>query len=285
MKRMIYLVAMAAVGLVCSCKPSAQSSGQVLTTKAVELTDSLNYGRSSAEVTISGQYPDSGVPVLLDSCRQWFVNCLTMGAFTTSKPLIHPTRAEIADPQRLIAHLSKKILDSARRDFIEFESEPELSAGYEYQISFEPTWISDSIVTYGYTAYSYLGGAHGSTISRVASFAVSTGRTLSYGEVFRPDRLKELVAKIRHGLWVQYFQPVYASEPDGPQSLAEVLLINPDEMELPACNPSFGPNGVTFTYGQYEIAPYAAGQPSCTLIYTELLPLMTEQAANLISRQ
>lgn len=285
MKRIMYMVAIAAAGLACGCKPSAENQGPVLAAEAVELTDSLNYGRSSAEVTIAGQYPDSGVPVLLDSCRQWLAECLSWGAFSTSKPLIHPTRAEIAEPNRLLAHLAKKILDSARRDFIEFESEPDLNAGYEYQISFEPTWISDSIATYSYTAYCYLGGAHGSTISRVASFATSTGRTLTFAEAFQPGRRKELIAKIRQGLWSQYFQPLCAADPEGPQSLDDVLLINPNELELPACNPSFGPDGVTFIYGQYEIAPYAAGQPACTIAYSELTPLMTERAANLLSHQ
>lgn len=284
MKRIIYLVAMAAVGLVCGCKASVESSGPVLTTEAVELTDSLNYGRSSAEITISGQYPDSGVPVLLDSCRRWLAECLSGGTLSTSKPLIHPTRAELNDPRKLLAHLSKKILDSARRDFIAFESEPDLNAGYEYKISFEPTWISDSIVTYGYTAYCYLGGAHGSSVSRVASFAVTTGRTLTYAEAFMPDRHKELIAMIRRGLWEQYFRPLYAADPKGPQSINEVLLIKPNNLELPACNPSFGPKGVTFTYGQYEIAPYSAGQPACTLSYADLSPLMTDCAKNLIIR-
>lgn len=284
MKRIMYWVAMAALAVACSCKPTSENHGPVMTTEALELTDSLNYGRSSAEVTVSGQYPDSGVPVVVDSCRQWLAECLSWGAFSTSKPLIHPTRAEIANPKQLVAHLSKKILDSAQRDFIEFESEPDLNAGYEYQITFEPTWISDSIVTYGYTAYCYLGGAHGSTISRVASFAVSSGRTLTFSEAFRADRRKELISKIRQALWNQYFQPLCAADPEGPQTIDDVLLINAQELELPAGNPSFGPDGVTFTYGQYEIAPYASGQPYCTISYAELTPLMTERVTNLLNR-
>lgn len=284
MKHIIYPVAIATVCLACACKSVNENPATVLTTEALELTDSLNYGRSSAEVTISGQYPDSGVPLLIDSCRQWLAKCLSWGAYSTSRPLIHPTRAEIANPKQLLAHLSKKILDSARRDFIEFESEPDLNAGYEYQISFEPTWISDSIVTYSYTAYGYLGGAHGGTTSRVASFAVSTGRTLTFSEAFQPDHQKELIAKIRGALWNQYFQPLCAADSEGPQTLDGVLLINPHDLELPLCNPSFGPNGVTFIYGQYEIAPYASGQPACTIPYAELTPLMTERAANLLTR-
>lgn len=285
MKCIVYLVAAAAIGLSCGCKAQNGTPAEsVLTTEALELTDSLNYGRSSAEVTISGQYPDSGVPVLVDSCRQWLADCLSWGAFSSNQPIIRPSRAEIDNPQKLIAHLSKKLLDSSRRDFIEFESEPDLRVDYEYRITFEPTWISNAIVTYNYSGFCYLGGAHGSTTARIASFEVSTGRMLTFSNVFRPDRQKELIAKIRQGLWEQYFTPLYAGEPEAPQSLNDALLINPQELGLPLCNPGFGPDGVTFTYGQYEIASYASGQPTCTISYAELSPLMVESVANLIAK-
>lgn len=280
MKRLLYLAAVSAVVLAASCGNESAPAGPVLTVDSLAVNDSLTYGRSSVEISISGLYPDSGATPLIDSTRRWLADCLSQGTFSEQKRIIAPTQAEIAQPKRLLEHLTKKLLASAKRDFIEFEYEEDLSAGYEYQINFEPTYQSESLLTYAYNAYYYLGGAHGSSTTRVATFAVPSGVMLTYGNVFLPDRRKELIARIRNGLWAQYFSPTAA---DSTATLSDALLIDPAELDLPACAPEFGPNGVTFTYGQYEIAPYAAGMPACTLSYSDLHPLMQEWVIPLIN--
>lgn len=280
MKGLVYMAAASALLLAASCGNHTVTSGPVLTVDSLGINDSLSYGRCSAEVTIAGLYPDSGATPLVDSVRNWLNECLSWGTFSGQKPIIMPTRAEMAKPQSLINHLSSKILASAKRDFIEFDYEDDISVGYEYQIYFEPAYQSDSVLTYTYNTYCYLGGAHGSSANRVASFAIPSGVLLTYDNVFLPDRRKELIARIRNGLWSQYFSPT-VSEPSA--TLADVLLINPADLELPASGPEFGPGGITFTYGQYEIAPYSAGMPSCTLRYTDLHPLMQAWVIPLIS--
>lgn len=277
MKRLLYLAAMSAALLAASCGNESASTGPILTVDSLAVNDSLAYGGSSVEISISGLYPDSGAMPMVDSVRRWLADCLSQGTFSEQKRIIVPTQAEIAQPKRLLEHLTKKIIASSQRDFIEFSYEPDLRVGYEYQINFEPTYQSDSLLTY---AYCYLGGAHGSTISRAATFAVPSGVLLTYNNVFIPDRRKELIARIRQGLWEQYFSPTVA---DPKATLADALLIDPAELDLPACGPEFGPNGITFTYGQYEIAPYASGMPACTLSYTDLHPLMQAWVMPLIT--
>ncbi|MBD5325607.1 MAG: DUF3298 and DUF4163 domain-containing protein [Bacteroides sp.] len=274
MKRLAYIGSAAIVALAFSCKPSAAPDGPVLTVDSIALADSISIGLSSAEVTISGQYPDSGATALVDSTRRWLADCLSWGTFAGTARVIIPTKAEINNPQQLLAHLTKKLLASAERDFIDFNSSfPDTRLGYEYQISFEPAFMSDSLVTYVYNAYGYQGGAHGGSVAKTATFAASTGQILTYANAFLPDRRKELIARIRTALWEQYFRPT-AADPGAPVSLEEALLINPQELDLPASGPQFGRDGVTFTYGQYEIAPYAAGMPACTIKYADLHPLL-----------
>lgn len=271
MKTLAYTAFVALATMVAACNKSSDISGvPALETATVTFADSMVYGKSTAEITINGRYPQGGVPALVDSTRQWLAECLSWGTYSNEKPIIMPSRSQISDGSKLIDHLGKKLLAASRRDFIYLAGDS-ISAGYEYQITFAPAFQSDSLLTYEYTTYCYLGGAHGSSIQRVATFTVPEGHLLTYGNVFLPDRRKELIARVADGLWTQYFKPSLDGDSLG---LRDALLIEPDSLQLPICGPQFGPKGVTFTYGQYEIAPYSAGMPACTLPYSALRPLM-----------
>lgn len=262
--------------LIASCSGNGVGTpSRALMTDTICVADSMAYSGSTAEITISGQYPSAGATLLVDSTRQWLADCLSWGTFTTDEPLIHASRQEIANGRRLIEHVNSKLQAAAKRDFI-FLAADSIKTGYEYQINFAPEFESDSLLTYVYNTYCYLGGAHGSAISRAATFVVSTGRRLTYSNIFRPGSRQEVIALVRNAIWRQYFQPTLSSTEEGaPTTLKEALLIEPESMDLPICGPEFGPKGVTFTYGQYEIAPYAAGMPACTLPYSELRSLLS----------
>jgi hypothetical protein len=53
-------------------------------------------------------------------------------------------------------------------------------------------------------------------------------------------------------------------------------------MPLPQCPPLFTKDGVRFIYGQYEIAPYAAGMPDFTVPYNKLEKFMKVTAKKLL---
>lgn len=282
MKNLAYMAITAAAMLTAACSGSGSGvQTDALLTDTVTVADSMAYSGSTAEVTISGLYPSSGgAPRLTDSVRAWLADCLSWGTFTTEEPLIHASRQEIANGQLLIDHVNRKLLAAAKRDFIYLAGDS-VKAGYEYQINFAPDFRSDSLLTYEYSTYCYLGGAHGSSVSRAATFVVPTGELLTYDNVFRPESRRELIEMVRTAVWEQYLSPLAAQEGGG-ASLKETLLIDPDALELPICGPQFGPEGITFTYGQYEIAPYAAGMPSCTLSYSRLKPLMRPSIISLL---
>lgn len=281
MKALSYMVSAALILLMPSCSGNGVGTdSRALMTDTISVADSIDYSGSTAEITISGQYPSAGAVHLVDSIRQWLADCLSWGTFTTDEPLIHASRQEIANGRRLIDHVSTKLRAVAKRDFI-FLAADSIKVGYEYQINFAPEFESDSLLTYVYNTYCYLGGAHGSAISRAATFVVSTGRRLTYENAFKPGCRQEIIALVRNAIWRQYFRPTLAGE-GAPATLKESLLIEPEAMDLPICGPEFGEKGVTFTYGQYEIAPYSAGMPACTLPYSEISSLLNPDVLPLI---
>lgn len=281
MKTLAYsaLIATAALAAACSGNGNGTES-EIILTDTIAVADSINYAGSTAEVTIYGLYPSGGKQPMTDSIKAWLADCLSWGTMNLNEPLIHVSRQEAADGGKLIEHVNRKLLASAKRDFIYFAGDS-IKAGYEYQINFAPSYVTDSLVTYEYDTYAYLGGAHGGSVLRAASFIVPSGVRLTYENAFLPGVRLELAAKVRRGIWQQYFQPS-SGEEGAPASLKEALLIDPEAMELPICGPQFGPNGITFTYGQYEIAPYAAGMPSCTLPYSELRALLRPEVIGLL---
>lgn len=244
-------------------------------TDSISAIDSVQVGDSKATVSIRGLYPAAGSTVA-DSVRQWLATTINLTSSYTGEMITPLSSSLINNGQKLIDTCADSLMTSATRDFVDLQAN-DFSTTYEYDVSFGISYLSPAIITYYCTAYGYQGGAHGGTSAQNASFRCSDGMILDYNNTFRPDGIADLIDLIREEIWVQYFEPDY---PDG--DMADALLINPLELELPATLPCFGPDGITFTYQQYEIAPYAAGMPSCTIPYDTLAPLMTPAIAQLV---
>lgn len=270
MKNFLYIPAIAIA--IASC--NTQKTGQPITTDPISATDSITVGDSRASVSIAGQYPSSH-DMLADSMRLWIATTINHTASYTSEDITTLSPAMIADGQKLIDTCADSLMTQARRDFIDLQDNG-FNTTYEYDVTFGISYTSPGIATCYCTSYGYQGGAHGGTSAVNASFRRSDGLILDYDNTFTPQGIAELIDILREEIWTQYF------EPDCPDcDMADVLLINPLELELPSALPHFGPDGITFTYQQYEIAPYAAGMPSCTIPYDTLRPLMHPDIATL----
>ena len=275
MKHLLYIPALATLVIASCNNRSAYTSGDsILPTDSRSVTDSLIAGESKAYVSITGQYP-SAENALADSVRQWIASTISRSASYSGGEITVLTPSAISDGQKFIDTCADSLLTSAGHDFAELQKS-DFSTTYEYDIRFGISYTSPAIISCYCTAYGYQGGAHGGTSALNASFRTSDGMILSYDNTFRPDGIADLTDIIREEIWVQYFEPDF---PDG--DMADALLINPLELELPDTLPLFGPDGITFTYQQYEIAPYAAGMPSCTIPYDTLRPLMNTDIATL----
>jgi hypothetical protein len=108
------------------------------------------------------------------------------------------------------------------------------------------------VVSIRFEETSYLGGAHGLDIVRLASFDASTGRQLAYGDLFRPGYEREFA-----GIVEKHFREA-RSIPDS-QSLGDAgFWIEEGKLEPPP-NVAVGNGVLVLYYNPYEIAPYALG--------------------------
>ena len=249
-------------------------------TDSISWTDSVKAGKNSAICRISVDYPAEGPDSLVGTLRQWIAAQLSASNFVSpdqSAPY-SPDTAMLSDGKALIAGIGRTVLDNTLPELRELDS---LNIGpdmqYEYYWNITPVYQNGKAITYGNASYCYLGGAHGGASYSPQVFRMTDGRLFGWADMFIPDSIPALRQLVKESLRTTYF--------DAPSESAfkDALLINPDTLPLPQAQPYFTADGVVFTYGQYEIAPYASGMPSCTLPYAVARPLMTPEAAQLIA--
>lgn len=258
--------------------PAYDKSPQArLVTDSLRWADTITMGGCTATAVVAGQYPLSGHQPLVDSIQAWLGKRLSYGMITSGSPMFTPSPRELTSGRRLVARAGMTMIDEARSDFKGLMAD-DIAVTYEYMFDFGPTYQSDSIVTYGFNGYVFLGGAHGTALGTGQSFNSNTGLSLNARNIFVAGRMPQLISMIREGLCNQYFKDNAAAG----QTLQDALLINPDSLQLPSTPPLFGPDGLIFIYQQYEIAPYSEGMPACVLPYSTLKPLMRPEIARLI---
>lgn len=206
-------------------------------------------------VDYSAQYPVSGPELLVDSVRAFIADAAGL-----------PAGTDLSDGSRLMETAGKQALSVAKEEggFGPAGGESILSVKLEYQT---PRYVTFSVLTYEYT-----GGANGMGISRGVTFDAATGATLGWN-IFSSEGKEKLSKLVETALCKQYFEvpdwKTYRESWD-------------QDFALPTLPPAFTKDGVTFYYTPYEIGPYAAGAPECTLPYAEMAPLMTPEAAALV---
>lgn len=147
---------------------------------------------------------------------------------------------------------------------------------------------ADSFVTFEHTTYSYTGGAHGSTSLEATTFVRRTGQRLTeVVDTLQADALQPLLVQgICHYLnsWNEG-EGYGENDTISPATLSSYLFSEtmPDgRIPLPASTPALTAQGVLFIYGQYEIAPYAAGIITFTVPYSKIKPMLTPSVQNLL---
>lgn len=154
------------------------------------------------------------------------------------------------------------------RQLLSAEDAPQLIC-LDYEVKTSPVYEDDQYITMHSAIYVYLGGAHGSYIDGGATFRKSDGRRMGW-DLLKGMGRKELTDRIKKGL-MPYFSVTNLDD------LCEMLLIGDifDDVQkrhafdhdfpLPATAPYLTKDGIQIIYQQYEIAPYAAGLPSCVI--------------------
>ncbi|MDE5655852.1 MAG: DUF4163 domain-containing protein, partial [Muribaculaceae bacterium] len=166
-----------------ACSDSEPSQAPRIETDSVHWADSLRMGQCLAKAEVAGQYPVAGITPLVDSVRAWLGDQLSCSVQQSSDRMFKPTAADLASGSRLAAACGKAMLESARSDFKGFVEE-DFSISYEFSNSFGPSYQTDKLLTYYFSSYVYLGGAHGGSLGSGQSFDANTGQKLTVDNIF-----------------------------------------------------------------------------------------------------
>ena len=122
------------------------------------------------------------------------------------------------------------------------------------------------ILSFVETQWTYTGGAHGGQMYRGVNFDASTGERLSLYQVF-PDG-EMLVETIIAKLYEENKQGTFFDSMEA--TVADQIIHDKASWVI-------GPRGVTFYFNQYEIAAYAAGTITTTIMFDAQPGLFNEK--------
>ncbi len=123
--------------------------------------------------------------------------------------------------------------------------EEDLPPGWSLELSQVVAMNTPNIFVVENNSYSYTGGAHGGYSSGYLNFSPRTGKLLTLKDLIAPDKMEGFKK-----LAEQYFRKKH---PEDDYWFPEEGFYLPETFGLL-------PDGITFVYGLYEIAPYAAGE-------------------------
>ena len=211
----------------------------------------------NGKVSVSIKYPyiKNGRENVQDSIFAWEKELLDSRGVKTSFLELAKKRGTI-----LTDSLSKDLMSIL--DVYEEEEIKEMT----YDMNVSVVYEDDEYFTLEGIIYTYLGGAHGSTINVGQTFCKVSGKRVDW-ELLKGYTTKELRSEIKNGLKGYFDIPINAADSD--EQLQNSLMIDEESFcnafPLPECRPYLTNKGVCIRYQQYEIACYAAGMPECYL--------------------
>lgn len=143
---------------------------------------------------------------------------------------------------------------------------------YSYYADIRKVYETDKLVTYTTVISIFTGGAHPMTFTSGTTFRKSDGRRFGM-EIFNSKFTEKYTEIVYDGL-KKYFDVKTDEE------LKACLLnsVASSYIPLPQNAPYFTKDGIMLVYGQYEIAPYAAGTPTVVIPYDRAKELLKVSA-------
>ena len=174
--------------------------------------------------------------------------------------------SEITSEKLYINKLSdiKNILSNNMLPFYNdwWPSEGEYGYNY-YSISeYGIDYLSEKIASINKYFYEYTGGAHGVHEKIYKVYSLSNGERLKIEDILIDVNNLDLINKVKEKLL----------------SIAdEESYFNLDELSLQENNFYITSKGLTFTWGIYEIAPYATGDSEVLFLIDEIMPYLKDE--------
>ena len=139
------------------------------------------------------------------------------------------------------------------------------------QVDYSVAFSSPDVLSLRVNSYSYpSGAAHGTDVLSTFTFDLASGRRLALADLFRPGSsyMDALATESRAQLKVTLAD--WMTDTSMTSWLATGTEPTPDNYAAWAITPG----GLEITFGQYQVAPYAAGMPLVTIPVTHLAGLM-----------
>lgn len=241
-----------AISLLIACQPKTES----IEKPCIE-ADSVCFVFDQERIVckINVETPDSS---LRQAVGEWVDEQL--GGYNTE---------DVCDMTGMVDFYGKAWVDTLRKALIDIRPD----AVVEYEAQMKKAYETDKIVTYTFTSYLGLGGAHPSSSETGATFRKSDGKRLSW-DIVRHE-LDYLFYDVKKDVIKAYFDCQTDEQ-------LELMIDNIFDIPNPNTPPIFLQDGIMLIYQQYEIAGYAAGMPGGTVSYKKMKPLMTGQAKQLL---
>ena len=205
-------------------------------------------------VDYSIDYPTAGNPILRRNVIEW-INESLGGQYT----------GNLKDAQSIVDFYGKEV-ELSNENYIEVKHHIKMKYQTEKYVTFEHS---------GYAMQE--GAAHGFGGTICATFRKDDGRKFGW-DMF--SNYEGLQPSIKQGL-KRYF------EVSTDQELEEHLIFLPEgntinSLPMPSSDPWLTPNGLTMSYGAYEIACYGDGEPTFTIPFNNIKNCLTATAKKLI---
>ena len=218
---------------------------------------------SKAIVKIAVDYPISGSDKSLSKIQSQIIsvlqNCAT-DKYTSVKPKhLVAQAAKIKHHQIEQANISPDDAPKYQSEF--FESITKLAE-------------NENFITFAHQTYTYEGGAHGLSATEMFTYRKSDGKRINAG-ILQPNLSADFKKLLAQGI------KAYFSSFDEDTTIFSEYNIN--NMPLPESKPFLTDNGVGFIYSQYEIAPYASGEPAFVIPYQMIEPYLSSEVAGIIT--
>lgn len=138
---------------------------------------------------------------------------------------------------------------------------------YEEQAEGHVVYQEGSFLSYQFKVYSFMGGAHGNTVTNNRVFDLENQMDVTLSTLFTDESLNVVGEKLREALAVQ----------NDCQTVDELIqtgiFFSAGDIE-PNDNFLLDEKGLTWVYDPYEIAPYALGPVTVSLPWSEIKDLL-----------
>lgn len=141
---------------------------------------------------------------------------------------------------------------------------------YSLEETFDITYNRNKIVSILSTSYSYTGGAHPNHLQSNVIYDLTTNKKLELTDI-----LNKTENEIKQ-IFIDGFSKMVDNEPDKYFKEAKETISN-NTNEIDKINFYLSNNGLVFFFEVYEIAPYAAGNPSFSIPFENNEDLFNEK--------